>query len=130
MSQIPFPSPVGSAPRVAAIPSAPSPASKPRGGGEFARILEEKSRSLATLHFSGHAQRRMVDRGISLSEGEIASLEGAVQRAERKGSRDSLVLLRDVAFLVNVPHRTVVTAVDRGAWQERVFTQIDSVVIA
>jgi hypothetical protein len=35
----------------------------------------------------------------------------------------------DAAFIVNVPTRTVVTAVETSELQDRVFTQIDSAVI-
>jgi flagellar operon protein len=53
-----------------------------------------------------------------------------VDRAEEKGARDSLVLLRDMAFIVSVSNRTVVTAMDGERLKENVFTNIDSAVIA
>jgi len=40
------------------------------------------------------------------------------------------VLLRDVAFIVSVKNKTVVTAVDGESMKENVFTNIDSAVIA
>ena len=57
-------------------------------------------------------------------------LETAVDRAQAKGSRDSLILLDDLALVVSVTNRTVVTAVNEASQRERVFTNIDSVVIA
>jgi len=53
-----------------------------------------------------------------------------VTRADEKGAKDSLVLLRDLAFIVNVKNRTVVTAVDGEHLKDNVFTNIDSAVIA
>ena len=56
-------------------------------------------------------------------------LQEAVSRAEQKGSRDSLILDGDQAFLVNIPNKTVVTAVDMMELRDRVFTNIDSTVL-
>jgi flagellar operon protein len=56
-------------------------------------------------------------------------LNGGVARAAAKGSRDSLVLLDDTAFVVSVRNRTVITAVDRARMRDQVFTNIDSAVI-
>ena len=49
-------------------------------------------------------------------------------RAERKGSRESLLLMDRTAYVVNVPSRTVVTAVDSEAMKEKTFTNIDSAI--
>ena len=51
-------------------------------------------------------------------------------RAEAKGSRDSLVLLDELALVVSVRNHTVVTAMDEASRKEHVFTNIDSVGIA
>jgi hypothetical protein len=48
----------------------------------------------------------------------------------QRGSRQSLVMLDQVAYVVHVPSHTVVTAVQPDESKERVFTQIDSVLIA
>jgi len=57
-------------------------------------------------------------------------LSDAVEKAEKRGGRESLVLVDDLAFIVNVQERLVVTAMDRNKGGDGVFTQIDSVVIA
>lgn len=51
----------------------------------------------------------------------------AVEKAAAKGAKDSLVIFNDLAFVVSVENRTVITALDRV--RERVFTHIDSAVI-
>jgi hypothetical protein len=48
----------------------------------------------------------------------------------QRGSRQSLVMLDQVAYVVHPSSHTVVTAVQPDQSKERVFTQIDSVVIA
>lgn len=93
----------------------------------FDTVLQEKLRGLT---FSRHAQERLDARKIQLNDTDLANLQSAVNRAEEKGSKDSLVLLRDMAFIVSVRNRTVVTAMDNAHMKENVFTNIDSAVIA
>ncbi|HEY8344823.1 MAG TPA: TIGR02530 family flagellar biosynthesis protein [Bacillota bacterium] len=95
-------------------------------GGGFKQILNEKL--LPELKISAHAQKRMQDRGITLSPTELAGIREAVGKAQAKGCRDSLVVLDRMAFIVSVENQTVVTAVDRQSLKENVFTNIDSAV--
>ena len=81
----------------------------------------------AGIRLSAHAQKRLQD--VSVDSGAAERLSGAVQRAESKGSRESLILVDDLAFVVSVKNKTVITAVDQGRSKENVFTNIDSVVI-
>jgi flagellar operon protein len=81
------------------------------------------------VRFSKHAtQRLMVSARLPESQ-EILKLGEAMDRASAKGCRSSLILSRDMAYIVNVPSRTVVTAIDAERLKESVFTQIDSTVI-
>lgn len=82
------------------------------------------------LHFSRHAQRRLEQRGIDIDGARMVRLEQAVGHAAAKGARESLILLDEMALVVSVQNRTVVTAMDQQAGKEQVFTNIDSVVIA
>ncbi|SMO59346.1 TIGR02530 family flagellar biosynthesis protein [Fodinibius sediminis] len=90
----------------------------------FREILQE----VTELEFSGHAMQRLEDRSISVDKAGMQRLQEAVARAEQKGSKDSLILDGDQAYLVNIPNKTVVTAVDMMELRERVFTNIDSTV--
>lgn len=98
-----------------------------RTGDGFAGVL---GRKLDTVTFSNHAAQRLQRRGIQLDPQQLTRLQDGVSRAEEKGSRDSLVLVDDNAFVVNVRNRTVVTAVDREHMRDHVFTNIDSAVLA
>ncbi|MBI5419777.1 MAG: hypothetical protein HZA60_06800 [Deltaproteobacteria bacterium] len=102
----------------------PAPHGAPPGGfaGELARAGE--------VAFSAHASERLARRGIHIGEEDRRRLSEAVRAAGEKGGKDSLILLGNVALIVNVPNRTVVTAMGAGAPNERVFTNIDSAVIA
>jgi flagellar operon protein len=93
----------------------------------FDTVLQKE---LQDLRFSKHAQERLDARRIQLNETDLSHLQRAVDKAGEKGARDSLVLLRDLAFIVNVPNRMVVTAMDGERLKENVFTNIDSAVIA
>ncbi|MFL5963112.1 MAG: TIGR02530 family flagellar biosynthesis protein [Gaiellaceae bacterium] len=102
----------------------------PTTGPAFADVLAGRLAAPKPVQFSGHALQRIERRGIPLDEGAVARLAGGVDRAAAKGSRSSLVLVDETAFVVSVPNRTVVTAVDREHMREQVFTNIDSAVIA
>lgn len=81
------------------------------------------------VKFSGHAQERLAASRRTLSETEMTQLNQAVDQAAAKGSRDALILMRDLALVVSVKNRTVITAVDGDRMKENVFTNIDSAVI-
>ena len=72
---------------------------------------------------------RLNDRNITLSAEQNESLENAVKEADNKGVNESLVLVDDLAFIVNVPNRTVITAMEQGETNSNVFTNIDGAVI-
>lgn len=94
------------------------------GTSNFAETLSQK------LRFSNHAQKRLEKRNINLSEDGMTRLSEAIEKAEKRGGRESLVLVDDMAFIVNIKERLVVTALDRNKGGDGVFTQIDSVVFA
>ncbi|TVQ78256.1 MAG: flagellar protein [Bradymonadales bacterium] len=80
------------------------------------------------LKISKHAQKRLEAREISLSNSDQARLSDAMQKLEQKGARDSLVLMGELALIVNVPNKTVVTALEREQMKEQLFTNIDSTI--
>lgn len=82
------------------------------------------------LKFSKHAQARMVSRNIDLSAGEFDRLTSAVTLAEQKGASDSLIMLDEKAFIVNVANKTVITVVNKENMDSSVITDIDSAVFA
>jgi flagellar operon protein len=59
----------------------------------------------------------------------MAKIESAIDKAAAKGAKDSLILFKDMAFIVNVKNRTIVTAMEGSSMQDNVFTQIDSAVV-
>jgi flagellar operon protein len=107
------------------LPSQPACPAR-SGEGNFAQALEQAGE----VRFSSHAQKRLQQRSITLSGEGMACLAEAIDKVEKRGGRESLVLMDDLAFIVNVPERVVVTALDVSSSREGVFTQVDSVVLA
>ena len=81
------------------------------------------------LRWSAHAKERLVQRRIAITPESLQRLEGAVAKAAQKGSRESLVLMDDMAFVVSVKNRVVITAVDKDGMKDQVFSNIDSAVL-
>lgn len=95
-------------------------------GKSFSQILDSVKRN--ELVFSKHANERLISRNIDLSEAQLERLQSGTRRAEEKGIKESLVMVDDLAFIVNVRNNTVITAVNEK--DDKVFTNIDGAVIA
>jgi len=95
-------------------------------GPSFSETLQ----SVQNVKFSTHAQKRLQSRDISLNSDNVSRLSDAIDKAEKRGGKSSLVMVDDLAFIVNIKDRMVVTALDSNQRGEGVFTQIDSVVFA
>ena len=56
-------------------------------------------------------------------------MNSMADKAAAKGSKQSLFVMGDVAMVVSIKNRTVITAVDSQSMKENVFTNIDSAAI-
>lgn len=81
------------------------------------------------VKFSKHASNRLAERNITLTDDQSLRLQNGVEAAQAKGINESLVLVDSLAFIVNVPNNTVVTAMDQNDTKNNVFTNIDGAVI-
>ena len=93
-------------------------------------LAREALNGAEELKFSKHATVRLADRNIALTDQQLERLSEGTQKASEKGIKDSLVIVDQLAFIVNVPNHTVVTAMDQMEARENVFTNIDGAVIA
>ena len=98
------------------------PAGAP-SGSKFAQVLDGE------LHFSAHAQARLRSREIPLSDEDRGRLAAATSEAARKGSREALLLMGEMGFIVSVPNRTVITALDSSKLDGGIITGIDAAVL-
>lgn len=92
----------------------------------FKQILEKEEQK---LQFSKHAALRLQQRNIYLSQEQLNKLEEGVEKATKKGIKDSLILMDNMAFVINIKNKTVITAFECSQNQETVFTNIDGALI-
>lgn len=97
-------------------------------GTSFNQVFQEALQK-ASVKFSQHAQARLQARNIHLTNAELQKLDNAVAKAAAKGAKESLILMKDLAFVVSIKNKTVITAVDGANLKENVFTNIDSAII-
>jgi len=96
-------------------------------GATFGDVLRDRLTEVDSLSFSKHAALRLNSRAISLSDDQLSRVESGIADAGQKGIKDSLVLVDDLALLVNVPSKTVITAMNQNS--RNIFTNIDGAVI-
>ena len=92
----------------------------------FDTILQQK---INEVKFSQHAQERLSSRNIKFSATDLKKLDNAVERIAQKGAKESLIMLNDVALVVSVKNKTVITAMDGASAKDNIFTNIDSAMI-
>ena len=99
-------------------------------GYSFQDILQQKSGVVSEeLKFSKHASNRLMDRNIHLTDNQLERLNSGMRKAGEKGIQESLVIVDQLAFIVNVPNNTVITAMDQTEARDNIFTNIDGAVI-
>ena len=102
---------------------------KTTDGKSFQEILESAQSSSREVRFSKHAAQRLSNRNIELTQNQKERLQAGTAKASQKGIRESLVLVDQLAFIVNIPNNTVVTAMQQNETDENIFTNIDGAVI-
>lgn len=108
------------------------PAGKLQRHTRFDRSLKDAWKDLSqqdVIRLSAHAEQRLAERHISLTAQERTNLGQAISTLHEKGAKNALIVRHDAAFVVNVPSRTLVTAINQQELQQRVFTQIDSTML-
>lgn len=93
---------------------------------DFQSILQKK---LNEITISKHAKERIENRGIEIDSITMYQLNEAMDKLSEKGSKDSLILLNQVAYIVNPQQKVIITCVDKEHMQENIFSGIDSAII-
>jgi flagellar operon protein len=114
--------------RIQNTPLAPGSQKSNQTSGDFGKILQDKISEKSEVKFSKHAEMRLQTRNINLTQAQKDKISNAVDRAEAKGVKESLVVMDNLAFVVNVKNRTVITAVNSNELKDNVFTNIDGAV--
>ncbi len=111
------------------LQNSPKTNNSPQTELSFQDIFQStKEQAVDSLKFSKHANERLATRNINLSAEQMERLENGTTKAREKGIRESLVMVDDLAFIVNVKNNTVITAV--GDATDSIFTNIDGAVIS
>ncbi len=98
----------------------------------FQQILKQASEQTVQTEgvtFSKHANERLSSRNINLNANQMERLNKGVMQAKEKSINESLVMMDNIAFIVNVKNNTVVTAMDQTTNDSNIFTNIDGAVI-
>lgn len=105
------------------------PTAEASGKNSFEQMFSQELAGSRGVTFSKHASERLYSRGIEIGNELMGRIAGAIDKAELKGSKETLILTDDAALVVSVKNRTVITAFDRENLREGVVTSIDSAVI-
>ena len=84
----------------------------------FQQILEqanERKLQTETVTFSKHANERLTSRNINLDAEQMERLNKGIMQAKEKSINESLVMMDNIAFIVNIKNNTVK---EKYIWQE------------
>lgn len=101
-------------------------------GLSFQQILKQASEQNVqtdNVTFSKHANERLASRNINLNADQMERLNKGIMQAKEKSINESLVMMDNIAFIVNIKNNTVVTAMDQSTNDSNIFTNIDGAVI-
>lgn len=103
-----------------------------QGSVSFQEIFNQKVTATKgyeeSVKFSKHANERLESRNINLSTEQMTRLNEGISKARDKSINESLVMMDDLAFIVNIKNNIVVTALESKD-ESNVFTNIDGAVI-
>ena len=102
---------------------------KSKANLNFNNILKDEISKNDGFIMSKHAEERLNSRNISFNEQDMKNINEGINKAEKKGCINSVILYKDVALVTSVKNRTVITAVDKESAKNNVFTNVDSVVL-
>lgn len=105
------------------------PVTDDKKSSTFQDILKGEVEQRDGVKFSKHAESRLKMRNISIDESQMKKISEAVEKADKKGVQDSLVLMDKLALIVSVKNRTVITALNSDELKDNVFTNIDGAVV-
>lgn len=94
----------------------------------FDAVLQQ-IQSSGEVKFSKHALSRLEQRNIKLTAEDITKINGAVDKAAKKGVKDALIMMDNKVFVANIKNKTVITAAADDQLKDNVFTNIDGAVI-
>lgn len=93
----------------------------------FAQLLDNVINK--DVKFSKHAIERLESRNIKLNDKEMIKIKEALNKANKKGIKETLILMNNKAFVASVKNKTIITVATDEQLKDNVFTNIDGAVI-
>lgn len=94
----------------------------------FNDILQNEIKKNETDYtLSKHAADRLKE--IEFTEADMQEIAKGFKIAEDKGSKNSVMIYKDVALIASIENKTVITAIEKERAKDNIYTNIDSVVI-
>lgn len=106
----------------------PTNTASPKSKQSFVSHLQEAT-SNRELKISKHANERLTERNIQISEQEWRVVSDKVFEARAKGVNQPLVLMEQAALIVSAKNATVITAMERTETKNQLFTNIDGTIV-
>jgi flagellar operon protein len=97
--------------------------------GFAGQLNKELSKPNIDLKISKHAQARMNERQITISDEKWASISQKVDEAKSMGVKDSLVLTDKAAMVVSAQNKTVITVMNREEATKQIFSNINGTIV-
>ena len=102
---------------------------KTNNAKSFSDVLNSTVSKSDSFVISNHAAERLQNRNINLNQADMRKINEGINKAEEKGSKECLLLYKDIALVTSITNRTIITAMDKESSKGNVFTNIDSVVL-
>lgn len=90
-------------------------------------LQKEIKKNEADYTLSKHAADRLKE--IGFTEADMQEIGKGFKIAENKGSKNSVMIYKDVALIASIENKTVITAIEKERAKDNIYTNIDSVVI-
>ncbi|GGH82222.1 flagellar operon protein [Pullulanibacillus pueri] len=85
--------------------------------------------NLTPLNISKHAAKRMSERNIDIQPEQWNRIYDRLQEAKAMGIKDSLVVTKKEAMVVNAQNNTVITIMNRGEADQHIFSNINGTIL-
>jgi flagellar operon protein len=95
----------------------------------FTQHFQQATEMQQALKISKHANERLLQRNITISDEEWQSVSNKVFEAHQKGVLQPLVIMEQAALIVSAKNATVITALDRQEAKQQLFTNIDGTIV-
>ena len=93
----------------------------------FKELFHKELYGELNYKISAHAQERV--EALELSQGDLKNVGCGIDKAKNKGSKNTLILYKDIAFIASCENKTLITAVEKARAKDNIFTNIDSMVM-